>query len=768
MDERFIASSLMDIAISNSTTLSLSEPEIVNNNGMIICEHLAKWILYNGHSPITTEDAKSLADRLNPQWINNIESFVTKGSNVLKESKSILLSELNQSPKLSISNPQLQLVGDFHGSSMSTFKLNSDNCKTFYIKSARHKTTTLLYNQFIQCLGLTIPQVETINFGKKSQYMMQPSYEEFDINLVDDYSLGEFTILCYILGSVDVLKENVGLLDKKPVLFDSECIFSSPGFIHDDFSLVCKSLLSLQRTGIFGNIGQDKNSGLIKDFHKSYSSNKDFIRGVICAAKKVIKKKNDLEIIIKSNTRNLFTRKIFRDTSFYQKMIRDMWHPKVMSGELTQDSILNRIRDIDSKNPFNKLIRSEIESLKIGAIPVFCCANGKLFDGCIEKEIKISLCQPVTLFKALTETLTSNSIDKLLSWIDLWKNTQIMIKDSSSIKPLIEFYTSEISNRLFISNGNTFFIDNAFSDELLQGLKLSGPGILNGLGGILLTCLEYGLSKSNEVLFEKIIDAVIDSILEINEEDGNGLFIGPISGFLALCITADNCTKYRNKIYHSSTKILDKIAEKVSLFEHHDLTHGVIGAMISLHAISQMSWIKNKFEIAKLLEVCEGNSRYSIQELYQSEYLGVAHGRLAILFLTKILALSNHEIKSTYPGLNTDLLILKNNGLWKWCTGLGGLPAAELKDYTTADYPGFDEVKLINCEVSIRDFLPCHGIYSYYFQYFEEFEKIKVIERLFKPNPPTLSFAYGTGWSGLVSILSGEKSWLTRACDFVV
>ena len=63
---------------------------------------------------------------------------------------------------------------------------------------------------------------------------------------------------------------DVGLLDKKPVLFDSECIFSSPGFIHDDFSLVCKSLLSLQRTGIFGNIGQDKNSGKCYWYRKIY------------------------------------------------------------------------------------------------------------------------------------------------------------------------------------------------------------------------------------------------------------------------------------------------------------------------------------------------------------------------------------------------------------------------------------------------------------------------------------------------------------------
>ena len=736
--------------------------------------HMSKWIdLYCGQETSTSKPLDE-ANKLSPGWSDIITQFISTRNDQLNIDKVDLMGDCSSLIPADTKTTELILVGDYHYTAQSSMSATIGDSKYFF-KPRRHLQACELYDKVLTASKIPLPKTASIIKSRGTTWIAQIQVEPFNLTECDKYSLGLFCMLSASLNCVDMLKENVGMINGKPIFIDAECIFNPPSAGVMDFQYKDIAVMGMYRTGIWGYpSSKDVYDGIIPagtELHKD----SEFVKGIKDGKSLLIKNKKAIQDVL-TNTRNVRCRRIFRETSFYSRMLADLWHPSILMKEKTQDDILARLDNLPPNHPFSHIIKFEKTALSEGAIPVFSIdvQTGEIFSEIGSVKTGLTETPSILQFNTIMDILESNSAVELVSFLrhSLGERREWWNPDSTEFAKSLCF---EVQSRLMNIAGGKILLENVVLNGKGAGVQAAGPGILSGSGGVLLSLLDLCDVESNLSMYEDLFNYTLDAIAFVDEQDGCGLFIGPTSGLLAALIFADSNPEFRERLNHRAREFITRIKHSSSKLNKTDLTHGLLGFSLAMKFISTFGWFDLRHEATILSKLTSNQLNKIVDDLCSSDYNGIAHGALGLILLDRemINLVDDAKRQIMAAKIDSDVSYLLEKRQPKWCSGFHGIPMVS-RDWEIAGISVFDRLNELasirhECStdsINIIDFGPCHGRFSQVSKNWSKESKNDIFKNDFTKSQETpIGLAYGVGWTGIIHSLLEHESWLVKICN---
>lgn len=736
--------------------------------------HMSKWIdLYLGQESSTPKPLIE-ANKLSPGWSDSITQFISSRNDQLNADKVDLIGDCSFLISAGTKTSELILVGDYHYTAQSSMSATIGDSQYFF-KPRRHLQACDLYDKILTASEIPLPKTASIIKSSGTTWIAQIQVERFNLAECDKYSLGLFCILSAALNCVDMLKENVGLINGKPIFIDAECIFNPPSAGVKDFQYKDIAVMGMYRTGIWGYPNsKDVYDGIIPAGTELHNDS-EFLKGINDGKSLLIKNKKAIQDVL-TNTRNVRCRRIFRETSFYSRMLADLWHPTILMKEKTPDEILARLDNLPTHHPFSHIIEYEKSALCEGAIPVFSIDiyTGEIFSEIGNLKTGLAEAPSILQFNTVLDILENNSTSNLVSFLrhSLGERREWWNPDSTDF---VKSLCAEVQSRLMnIANGK-ILLESVVLNGKGAGVQAVGPGILSGSGGVLLSLLDVCDVESNRSMFEDLFNYTLDAIAFVDEQDGCGLFIGPTSGLLAALIFADSNPEFRERVNHRAKEFITRIEDSLRNLKKTDLTHGLLGFCLAMQFISTFCWFDLKREATNLSKLNSSQLNKVVDDLCSSDYKGIAHGAMGLFLLDQemIQLVDDAKRQIMASKIDFDVSYLLEKGQPKWCSGFQGIPMVS-SDWELAGIRVSNRLieltklrqEYIIDSTNIIDFAPCHGRFSLASEGWSKESKNDIFKNYFtKPQDTPIGLAYGVGWSGIIHILLEYESWLVKICN---
>lgn len=370
-----------------------------------------------------------LFNRLNSQIRNiliHIEELIIRIKSDINEIECLYDKEL-----FSLNNIQL-FLGDMHKNGRTvSFVTFNDGFKIVYKPRSLENENS--FQKFIDFLNVSGSKIN-IGFPKiltrdKYGWMEFIDYKEVD-NLKDIeshyHNIGKILCVFYLLGTHDIMPDNIILKGNKPYFIDLECLLNKPiksGYSKNIIANIFQSVLSV---GIlpFWAQGNDMERDLVRSV--LYGANQQKIKSVVWKNKNTDKmeqevnmiyagngstethlpsfegtqynlnynyylklregfveqysffQKNSDNILEKINSgvfKDTFIRFIIHNTSVYDLLLRESIMPECLQGHENIQSIITRLFEVFKKPLSKKLAKSIFEQINIGDIPYFYTYN---------------------------------------------------------------------------------------------------------------------------------------------------------------------------------------------------------------------------------------------------------------------------------------------------------------------------------------------------------------------------------------------------------
>ena len=739
---------------------------LLDSIGFAIVHPMAKWII-SEEREAETELLDQLLESMAPGWLAQVEIQLVNCNSVLQSQKRTIIKD-SFSLEENITPGMLRLVGDFHGKIGSTLCIEKGLNKTF-IKPIRHYETGVVFDMILDNLDFDLPRFRDRLVKTADTHVVEVGLVDEGTSNLDYFSFGNFAVVCYLLGIVDLHSSNVIISGGKPVLLDPECMFNSPGFGRKQLDIESLAVLSLYRTGLFGLTRHLREAGVVTtvQLEKNW---KEFSLGVSVAVSTILRNLDGLRMLI-DDLDEIKIRRLPRETALYYNTIQDIWHPLVVTGKMTKHEILSRLYDLPSNHPFMQIRSIESSALLRCEIPIFF-ANTKsgllLNEGENSPDIITEVSAKV-LFEACISLLIDNDVNFLLRQLRRSLGLPALHPETlpSCASDLLH---SEIQQRISFARGRHLIYDMHLEPNGPSGVKAIGPGILFGAGGMALTCHEL----DNEELVKMLANYALNDALEVSEEGGYGLFAGPLSGLLAFTIISQTQVNLQPFLFNRVSHVLEAHKKERSSNKFDDLSHGTVGSLLILRYLEKIDWLGHNDLIQEAISAELEALPKSVYSMLEMKFQGISHGCESLCFIWNDLkALAEFRIDEVCERINEDFLSLRAGKSLNWCNGLTGFPVLEWQDLgvledSVDEYHSYLNEKSRVEEIDFNDvetWFPCHGAMIA----LQKAREHGVISSIFsKPNTvqlirsTPLNMSYGTGISGVISISEGNISWLDR------
>lgn len=370
-----------------------------------------------------------LFNRLNTQIKNiliHIEELIIRIKSDINDIECLYDKEI-----FSLSNIQL-FLGDMHkdGKTVSFITFNNEFKIVYKPRSLENENSFQKFIDFLNISGSNI----NIGFPKiltRDEYgwMEFIGYKEVD-NLQEIeshyHNMGKILCVFYLLGTHDIMPDNIILRGNKPYFIDLECLLNKPiksGYSKNIISNIFQSVLSV---GIlpFWAQGNDMERDLVRSV--LYGANQQKIKSVVWKNKNTDKIEQDVNMVYAGNGsiethlpsfkgtqynlnynyylklregfieqyiffqkekdnilekinsdifKNTFIRFIIHNTSVYDLLLRDSIIPECLQGDENIEPIINRLFEVVKKPLSRKLAKSIKEQISVGDIPYFYTYN---------------------------------------------------------------------------------------------------------------------------------------------------------------------------------------------------------------------------------------------------------------------------------------------------------------------------------------------------------------------------------------------------------
>jgi lantibiotic modifying enzyme len=729
---------------------------LLDSIGRTIATPMAKWLV--------SEYSES-GKEFQAKWLKKASTFLLGLNNNLNKQKQSLADELSAN-SINCSVKDFELVGDYHGEKRSTLRCTIGADKMF-VKPERHYQTGDIYDSFLDIIDSNLPRCKERLLMRGSDFILEKRIQN-DATTIDYCRFGEFATICFFLGLVDLHASNVIFQHGIPVLVDPECILNPPGFGRLEIDAESLGVLSLYRCGLFGHTRHMRGAGVVSSIEIT-DNWLEFSAGVKLATEKIVKNIDSIESFF-SHKREIITRRLPRETSFYFKAIQDCWHPLIMTEEVRLEDIFSRYYSLPPEHPFLKIRNYEQASLERGEIPLFTAnaVTGKMeFDDSNREVLKEIPCEE--LISTNISILRQNGSEYLLNSLKLSLGiTDLLVKGQAD--SCINALHQRLKSSIIELPSKKVFIDIHLEPDGPAGIKAIGPGMMNGAGGIILTLSDLEFHD----LIRPLAEYALTTGLKVREDGGYGLFFGPLSGFFCLSLIADKYTFLKKMLNENLSNVLEVHSNLSSNKRFSDLSHGVVGSVLILNYLKNLSWLSRQNLIEAALNSERGKLEFSIKTMLKSKFKGVMHGCESLCYIWDEIEmncpeLSDRIIAKVEIGINEAAKESSHN----WCNGMMGIPLAQWSKFSKLKVV-CDEgwtIKQKMCEELESDFthfetwFPCHGeiIATSFKQQKIPYNSTGYTELLTIKSP--ISLSYGTGLSGVISTYMGHKSWLIRSLE---
>lgn len=379
-----------------------------------------------------------LEKRLQTQIENILIHVKEIAERILKD-----ISDLEQKfdTKINFLNNIQLFLGDMHkkGRTVSIVTFNNQFKIVYKPRSLNNEESFKVFFQYLNKIGAKIKVGFPKILSRKNYGWMEfiEHKEAENIDKIDSYyyNLGKILCVFYLLGTHDIMPDNVILKGDVPYFIDLECLLNKPiksGYSMNNLSKIFQSVLSV---GILPFWAQG--NSMERDLMRSvlYGANKQKIKSTVWANKNTdimnqevkevfagdgsiethlplidgeqhelnynyylkLKKgfveqykflqQNKTPISIKINDdvfKDTFIRFVIHNTSIYDLLLRESILPETLQGIDSIKPLIERIFHVAEKPLPSKLSKSIIEQISTGDIPYFYTfnvANTSLFDG---------------------------------------------------------------------------------------------------------------------------------------------------------------------------------------------------------------------------------------------------------------------------------------------------------------------------------------------------------------------------------------------------
>lgn len=463
-------------------------------------------------------------------------------------------------------------------------------------------------------------------------------------------NLGKIQGLLYLLGTRDIIPDNIICVGDSPYFIDCEAI-TSKQFVHLDSTNISLYLQeSVLQTGILPdwmfNDANDRSrvSSVLfefgkKNLHLPHSegqffpieedSLKAFENGFVMACDFFREHKTELANFFKSyDSSSLLLRVLLHPTVIYSVIIEEMVTPPYLHGDKNIRELIDPLIKEDSYGKLrDKLITSTVAQIEKGNVPYFYIKtnNSSLFelphasivDNWISKDLNDLLPIEIRL-SALTkkrQVEQLNIIDEALNFfIDVihggTKTKRILPMKTltfnrKTLLRAIERLDCEIQKRMIMFENEIGFVcrtKNSY-DGKFQVCQMN-DSLYDGMLGV---CLFYRVlfNYTHDSLHKNIADEIFTHLSDNWHKTYKGVKetqipISPLSGFTGLLYLMERFPEYYDKELYGS--VLDKTHNLIPITTLYDYMSGLTGFILLL---SQCRLISEETKFSMLKECGE-------------------------------------------------------------------------------------------------------------------------------------------------------------------
>lgn len=370
-----------------------------------------------------------LFNRLNTQIKNiliHIEELIVRTKVDIKDLESLYDRDI-----FSLNSIQL-FLGDMHknGRTVSFVTFNNGFKIVYKPRSLENENSFQKFINFLNTSGSDInigfPKIltrEEYGWMEFIEYNEVANLKEIESHY---HNIGKILCVFYLLGTHDIMPDNIILRGNKPFFIDLECLLNKPiksGYSKNIISNIFQSVLSV---GIlpFWAQGNDMERDLVRSV--LYGANQQKIKSVVWKNKNTDKMEQEVNEVFAGNGsiethlpsfegtqynlnynyylklregfieqykffqnnkdsvlerinsdvfKNTFIRFIIHNTSVYDLLLRDSIIPECLQGDENIESIINRLFEVVKKPLSKKLAKSIKEQINVGDIPYFYTYN---------------------------------------------------------------------------------------------------------------------------------------------------------------------------------------------------------------------------------------------------------------------------------------------------------------------------------------------------------------------------------------------------------
>ena len=613
-----------------------------------------------------------------------------------------------------IENNKLESIhlfkGDLHhGRCVSSLKFK--NGRTLYYKprNADNEIFLLSFIKTLNNLGLDvslgIPKV--INGEKHSWHLHISNCECDEVDLPKYYyNWGILQCLFYILGTQDIIPDNIICCNGIPYVIDCESLILRPYFYNDSNPLSIYLQKSVLKTGIlpdwmFDNETQrtsissvllkfrDQNVHLPHTLKKicpmSRQNIPDFLNGFSHAYLFITKNKNIiLNFLINSGINNLFSRVLIHPTMIYSCLLEQQMSPEYLAGVKKLQPLLSILIRYEVYGIHTESITKSLNQQIIsGSVPYFYSAGDSisLFTNnnqcicCDFYKHKTNLDWIAYKLDTLSQTDLSyqlNIIEETLNFffdvVDdkiMQGNKELRNLDKAKFQNSYLLASTAIYNRMkkyeifvggflgYVSRTKCIF-DGAYQ------IGLQNNSIYDGMAGICMyymTLYQHSLNQEllnkAQIIFLQIRKEI--QHLKISTSEYKSIPISPLTGISGILYLMECYPKYFMHI-PTYTLVIRILQEIIPFTEQYDFMSGITGLICFLYQAKNINATKKSKlmnlcgkRLLELSENCDGMLRWNYLDgsKYTSQRSmslgGYSHGSASISVALYMLYLETND-----------------------------------------------------------------------------------------------------------------------------
>lgn len=600
--------------------------------------------------------------------------------------------------------------GDLHnGRCVSTFIFK--NGITLYYKPRNANNESFLQSLItaLNELGLNaklrIPQFENREYYSWHLHISDDDCDFLDLSLYY-HNWGKLQAIFYVLGTQDIIPDNVLCSRGIPYIIDCESIILRPYIYNNGDALSTYLQKSVLKTGIlpdwmFENADQRRViSSVLFEFrgnkkHLPHTSNNiypmsrrqmnDFLSGFTYAYDFICHhKKKFVDLIRQFHIDKLNSRVLVHPTMIYSCLLHEQMTPEYLAGIKNLRPLLSTLIHEQTYGTHSLALAESIkQQLESGNIPYFYSSGNQTY---LYSDTSHNICDDYYQFETNSEwiidklgTLSKQDLsyqcniitenlkfyfdiiedkapDIITSQPNISINNQIdpYLSASIDISKLLEKFEILIDGHIGYVGRTKCLYDGAFQ------IGLHNNSIYDGTAGI---CLYYMtlyrhtsdvklLSKA-KAIFSKICNDITDAKISTNEY--RNIPISPLTGITGALYLME---RFHEELFHESTYtfVVDKLKDIIPLTEQYDYMSGITGLVCLLYQVRYIEYYK-KIELMslcgqRLLELSDiSNDMMSWKYLdgakYSSQHTmtlgGYSHGSSSISVAFYMLYLTTGE-----------------------------------------------------------------------------------------------------------------------------